>query len=228
MRQRNAVTIIQCNRSRMSWKQRSCCYLQWALYIEQNRADNVSVINRLVQTRSHELYFSHSNWSDSVEDASNVDRWSDGACLKTTPWDLGAEMQYIVGLLWSLKKKRKTTCNQEQDNKSLTFLWQLHPFPHHQLFIYCLGRHWENNSWEISKIPFVRSLFLPCEDLIAIHVISSGPSHFAISAVCRNTASDVHEFLEKSAFSSWCLSSACVQEPPTVENLWPHWSLLEH
>lgn len=91
----------------MSWKQRSCCYLQWALYIEQNRADNVSVINRLVQTRSHELYFSHSNWSDSVEDASNVDRWSEGACLKTTPWDLGAEIQYIVGLLWSLKKKEK-------------------------------------------------------------------------------------------------------------------------
>lgn len=43
-------------------------------------------------------------------------------------------------------------------------------------------------------------VFLPCEGLLVIHVISSGLSHFAISAVRRDTVSDGGEFGRGSLF----------------------------
>lgn len=59
--------------------------------------------------------------------------------------------------------------------------------------------------------------FLPCEGLIAIHVISLGLSQFAKSAVWRDTVSDVREFGRGSLFLLMFLASVFSGNPDRSE-----------
>lgn len=61
------------------------------------------------------------------------------------------------------------------------------------LFHFFLGHKEKTTPERFPKYLLSGLCFLPCEGLIAIHVISLGLSYFAISAVWRDTVLDVRE-----------------------------------
>lgn len=97
-------------------------------------------------------------------------------------------------------------------------------------FIFFSSRaHGENNSWEISKIPFVRSLFFVLWRPYYYSCHLFGAVTFChISCLERGKLCLMSARLEDALSSSWCSLPVYFQENPTVENFLASWSLLDH
>lgn len=148
------------------------------------------------------------------------------ACINTTasdhvPWGLKNNLS-MCGWMWLLLKpesKIKTT------NLSLWQLWNL--TPQRYLFFIFWGCTEKTTPERFSKYLLSGLCFLPCESLIAMHVILLD-RHILPYQLLGERLVLMSVNLEKALFSYWCFLQVYFQESPTVENWWTYWSLLDH
>lgn len=152
--------------------------------------------------------------------------WQSWACNKTTcsdqaPWDLKTNLCVATQRLLKPQSKVKTT------NLSLYFgNFEISLLK--GIFYFSFRAHRENNSWEISKIPFVRPLFFCLVKALLLFMSSLWGCHILPHQLFGETPLLMSVNLGRTCFSSWCFLPVYFQENPTVEDLLAFWSLLDH